>query len=583
MIPSRRRQPARASRRIVRLRQLACLLVAGLLAWFGFSSDLRAQAEPQYRAFWVDTFNTRLQSPQDTASIVARARAAHVNTLLVQVRRRGDAWYVDPAEPLPEGASIEPDFDPLGDLITHAHAAGIDVHAFVMVGAIWNQATLPLDPRHVFNRHGLTPAGTPQPGRANWLTRTLVPDGGAISYGGHRFGGEFWLDFGHPDAATYTVDLLRRLVDAYDLDGLHLDGLRYPDVASGELATPGGANVGYNDVSLERFRRRYGLGPDALPPPDDPRWSAWRREQITALLRRIHLTVSAVRPNLVLSVAATTSGDAPASDEEWMGSDAYARVFQDWPAWVREGIVDVLVPTPFRPAHVPAGAESFARWVAWARAKGHGRHVVVGIGAYLNAVEGTLRQARRALEPDPAGPTHGVAFFSLGAHNAPVTSNPFAVPGPRDTPYRAFEDLAAGLTTGRAASGGALEAGGVPPLFATTVPPPVMPWKAALDRGHLAGTIDGPDGIADGAEVLLETIDGTFALPGRVDGSGFFGGTWIAPGRYHVVVVPPGGGRYRSSCDVEVTAGAVASLRLQLDPSGPAVAACTAEILPTLR
>ena len=192
-----------------------------------------------------------------------------------------------------------------------------------MVGAIWNQNTLPSQGDHVFNAHGFTPAG-PRAGADNWLTRTRLPDGGYISGGGYRFGSDYWLDFGHPEAATYTVNLLLDLVRNYPIDGLHLDRLQYPEIPA---SADGGASVGYNDVSLQRFREKYGRPADSDPAANDPDWSDWRREQITALMRRIYLNVVAIKPGVKISVGAIATGNAPGSDGSWPATDAYiARV-----------------------------------------------------------------------------------------------------------------------------------------------------------------------------------------------------------------------------------------------------------------
>jgi uncharacterized lipoprotein YddW (UPF0748 family) len=88
----------------------------------------------QYRAFWVDTFNTPLNNHSDVAAVVANATAAHANAIFAQVRRRGDAWYRDALEPLPDGVPIAAGFDPLAELIDQAHAADLEVHAFVIIG-----------------------------------------------------------------------------------------------------------------------------------------------------------------------------------------------------------------------------------------------------------------------------------------------------------------------------------------------------------------------------------------------------------------------------------------------------------------
>jgi uncharacterized lipoprotein YddW (UPF0748 family) len=110
-----------------------------------------------YRAFWVDTFNTPLNNHSDVAAVVANATAAGANAIFAQVRRRGDAWYRDALEPLPDGVPIAAGFDPLAELISQAHAADLEVHAFVIIGAVWNRPPAP-------STSSTATGSTPRPG-----------------------------------------------------------------------------------------------------------------------------------------------------------------------------------------------------------------------------------------------------------------------------------------------------------------------------------------------------------------------------------------------------------------------------------
>ena len=229
---------------------------------------LHGQVRTEYRAFWVDTFNTNLNNHTDVVTVVNNAKAAKANAIFVQVRRRGDSWYLNSLEPPGDRVPIQPGFDPLQDVINTAHAEGIEVHAFVIMSAIWGRAPNlfpPENPNHAFNLHGGFDAATNTivPGPNNWLTRTLLPDttpgSTAISYQGHRFGSDFWIDFGHPDAAKYTVDVVTHLVQSYDIDGLHLDRIRYPELSISGQTPSTGTNIGYNPTSVERFQRHYDI------------------------------------------------------------------------------------------------------------------------------------------------------------------------------------------------------------------------------------------------------------------------------------------------------------------------------------
>src|SRR5215203_6438148 len=94
-----------------------------------------AQTRTEYRAFWVDTFNTNLNNHADVLAVVNNAKAANANALFVQVRRRGDSWYLNSLEPLGDRTPIQAGFDPLQDIINTAHAGGLEVHAFVIMAA----------------------------------------------------------------------------------------------------------------------------------------------------------------------------------------------------------------------------------------------------------------------------------------------------------------------------------------------------------------------------------------------------------------------------------------------------------------
>ena len=103
-----------------------------------------ASAAPRYRAFWVETFHTPFVTRDDVDSIIAAATRAKANAVFMEVRRRGDAWYFDAAEPRAEG--LRDDFDPLRYLIDEAHARVIEVHAFTIVGSVFHASITSVEP-----------------------------------------------------------------------------------------------------------------------------------------------------------------------------------------------------------------------------------------------------------------------------------------------------------------------------------------------------------------------------------------------------------------------------------------------------
>jgi uncharacterized lipoprotein YddW (UPF0748 family) len=475
-------------------------------------------ARPEYRAYWVDTFRTPFATKVDVERIVDAAIESNANALFVQVRRRGDAWYLDAAEPLAE--AMDGTFDPLRALLDAAHARGIEVHAFVIVGAVFHgdpkSSPLPRDVHHVFLQH-FWDAKTKRPyrGARQWGTKT--------SKGRYQFATDWYIDLGHPAAASYTADVLLHLVRAYDIDGIHLDRMRYPESSRGD--------VGYNETSVTRFRARY----RRLPHAKDAQWNDWRREQVTNFVRRLALGAKAIRPSITISAALIAWGSGPGSSGGFTNTDSYRVAFQDWESWLREGIIDLASPMLYKREHAPAERKQFDDWLQFVVTTAHanGRAAVPGIGAYLNSIEGTLRQARRTRQAN----ADGILFFAMGdtkpwsilanSTNNAVTKNPYALPVPGVfTPKRPNEEFFAALRTSTATDGRTAFERLAQPLFGATSPPPRKPEET---NGAVMGHVDG-----DGMLVTIESLTTHAARTTRTDGSGFFGMLGLAPGEYRV-------------------------------------------------
>jgi len=478
-------------------------------------------ARADFRAFWVEAFHTPLATKADVDRVIDAAGRANANALFVQVRRRGDSWYIDSDEPLAaEPAVGAPDtdgrwtFDPLRYLIDSAHRRGIQIHAYAIVGSIHNgdptaAGGLPSDPNHIFLQHVWdAAAGKPYAGGRQWATRALPHNLVGVTFDGYRFANEWYLDLGHPEAASYTVEILLHLVRAYDIDGLHLDRIRYPDAP---VDKDGGSNVGYNDTSVARFNARYGR--QGVPRTSDPAWSAWRREQVTQFLRRLYLSATAIKPSLNVSAALICYGAGPGKHFET--SEAYWHVFQDWAAWAKEGIVDTLAPMMYKREHLPVQRAQFDAWLSFLMrtARASGRMAVPGIGAFMNSVDGALRQARRARE---AG-ADGVVFFAVGS-----------------IPKLPSDDFLTALRRG---------------VFSSSAAPPRKPQPPT---GSLMGYATAGDGVV----VTIESMRSHATRTTTTDGSGFFGVLGLEPGEYRVSI----GGA--SSPAFPVVAGSVSRIDL---------------------
>jgi uncharacterized lipoprotein YddW (UPF0748 family) len=359
------------------------------------SHQRTASMPAEVRGLWV--VRTSITDPQSIRNIVATAKAHNFNTLFVQVRGRGDAYYKSHFEPRAEElASAPADFDPLQYMITLAHANGLQVHAWMNSCYVWGDSHMPKSPEHVLNAH------------PDWIDRD--------SHGQYHVGkganceGAF-LSPANLDARKHIHDVFLDVVRNYDVDGIHLDYIRYPSPA-----------YDYSYASRTRFAAEM----DAIHTPEQvarihaalahdplvyehwfaPQFQDFRRRQVTDLVREISQDAKAIKPWLVVSAAVFADYD-----------DAYHLRGQDWKTWLRDGYVDAVAPMAYgtSTAKVAAQIEDAVRC-----AHESGRMVFAGIGAWHIPANSTIEKigAARAIG------ANGEVLFSYGGvtHDGATTA-----------------------------------------------------------------------------------------------------------------------------------------------------------------
>jgi len=257
----------------------------------------------EMRGIWVDAFHPGFKNPTETSAMVAKAKACNFNALFVQVRKRGDVYYNSSIEP--RAGDLSPGYDALADIVTKAHAAGLEVHAWISVYEVyldskWTRA----ESGHVYLTH------------PEWL---MKDDRGRVKFPGDKI----YLDPGEPEVRAYLLSIVQEIVSRYDVDGIHLDIARYPS-----------STGGYNETSVALFNQQTAR--TGIPDKADEAWTAWRTSQVTRLIRDIYQKATGLKPRIKVSASVFANR-----------ADATANRFQDWEAWLRAGILDFAVPMNF--------------------------------------------------------------------------------------------------------------------------------------------------------------------------------------------------------------------------------------------
>ncbi len=385
--------PRPASRRSVRLQADAGRPVrAGryvLVATLAVLAAVGLRARDEVRALWV--VRSSLTSPEAVDRMVAAAQQSGFNTLLLQVRGLGDSYFLNGVEPRALALASQPAFDPLADAITKAHARGLAVHAWIDVNLVAG-TDVPLDRQHIAHRHpewlmvpreiaadlaGLDPAGPEYLGRLTRFARAKAAELEGL-----------YLSPATSASVEYTTSVVRDIVQRYDVDGVHLDYLRYP-----------GADFDYGRETLAAFSRATGAAsPEAAP----DRWRAFRMDRLTALLTELRHAIKTARPSAAVSVAVAPEPRLASAE------------LQDVARWLDAGLVDVVCATPYT-----SDGATFVAQLAAAQAEAGGRALWAGIGANQLSTEQTLDniQAARRLG------VGGIVLFSYDSLIAPARAS----------------------------------------------------------------------------------------------------------------------------------------------------------------
>jgi uncharacterized lipoprotein YddW (UPF0748 family) len=297
------------------------------------------------RGLWVLAEGSQrvLEDAGRVERLVADAQALGASDLFVQVYRGGRAWYdATLADRGPyEALLVANGQDTLELLIARAHAAGLRVHAWVNVLSLSQNSRAPIlrdlgRDAVLVDRRGRSLLDYPQ-------FEVPAPDGDWYRMGTRGI----YLDPAAPGVADRLVATFSELIARYpELDGLHLDYIRHPDVLP---FVPGsrfgvGLDFGYGETSQQRFRRETGLrGPYANPAAPDPKrlvnataWDDWRRQTVSDLVGAIGAATRTINPDLVLSAAVIAYVDR-----------AYLSLSQDWLGWLEDGRIDWAVPMAY--------------------------------------------------------------------------------------------------------------------------------------------------------------------------------------------------------------------------------------------
>ncbi len=278
-----------------------------------------AEANKEIRAIWFTRFEWAVPNSEKCKENIINGMKeiadANFNLVFFQIRGAAEALYRSPYEvwsPLLDGK--DPGFDPLEFAIKEAHKRGLSLHAYVNVYTlVLNKYAPPMNKNHLFYKHG---PNTSDP----WI---CIDENGKIM--DVKKAGYYYLSPGIPQVQAYLRKVICDIVKRYDVDGIHLDRVRYP-----------GPNYSHDSISEKRFIGRGN--------PENLDWCDWEREQVTKFVNDLYAQIKLIKKNVQLTSAVwgIYSRYHIKGYEDF--SSGYHDYYQDSWKWIKIGAMDYIVP-----------------------------------------------------------------------------------------------------------------------------------------------------------------------------------------------------------------------------------------------
>jgi uncharacterized lipoprotein YddW (UPF0748 family) len=258
----------------------------------------------ELRGTWLAWAGGSVPSTEIIVQTMDSLAFANFNVVYVDVWRFGypyfrskifhdlTGYYTDPNVE----TYYQPSRDVLAEMVVEGHRVGLEVEAWFESG--FNGAVSESSPLYQQ--------------KSAWLAHKR--DGSVASY---QQAGPSLIQC-HPEVQQFLIDMCQEVIRNYDIDGVDMDRIRYPEL-----------DCGYDPVTVALYKGEHG----GTAPPDniaDPQWKQWRADKLTEFMGRMFDSLKVINPKVTISNA-----PLPWGPEQFC---------QDWAPWINNGYLDLVIP-----------------------------------------------------------------------------------------------------------------------------------------------------------------------------------------------------------------------------------------------
>ncbi|MDU6115834.1 MAG: family 10 glycosylhydrolase [Paeniclostridium sordellii] len=296
-----------------------------------------------YNMDWPSKKNDPENQKNQMIDILNNLKDTGINTIMLQVRPKGDALYnsnINPWSDVLTGTQGKnPGYDPLAFTIEEAHKRGIKVHAWLNPYRVTTSGT---------NLNSLS-ENNPARKHPDW---TLQHDG------------RLYFNPELPQVKQLIYDTVSEIVENYNVDGIHFDDYFYP-----------------TNYPLPEGESR------------DGRVANERRNNINEMVLGVKNTIKNIRPNVEFGISPSgiwKNKDSDSNGSDTRGKESYYSDYADTVGWIKNNYVDYVVPQVYW--NIGFKVADYSKLVSWWSKQVGDSDVklYIGHGIYKDEVAGEI-------------------------------------------------------------------------------------------------------------------------------------------------------------------------------------------------
>ncbi len=332
------------------------LIILLLISFLGFSLETKGQkSKREFRGVWIATVNN-LDWPSDPLSdnktkekeltdILDRLEELNFNAVIFQIRPLADALYISSTEPCSkfltgtQGKCPEDGWDPLSLIINECHKRGMELHAWINPFRVLNNLKENLSDKNIALKH------------PEWTV---------------TYDSKLYLDPGIPEVRTYLNQIVKEVVERYNVDAIHFDDYFYPYPVN---------KISFPDTSsFKLYNRGYQI----------TEIDNWRRENVDLIIQSLSTEIKRIKPDVKFGIS--PFGVWQNYTDHYTGSVTNAGItnfnhlYADVTRWLCNGWIDYVIPQIYWEIGHPKA--DFVTLSNWWNENSCGRHVYIGHALY---------------------------------------------------------------------------------------------------------------------------------------------------------------------------------------------------------